>query len=140
MADVFTKSKRSEVMARIRGKGNRDTEVALMKFFRRHHIIGWRRNHQLFGKPDFVFPQIKLAVFVDGCFWHSCPRHATKPQNNRSFWKAKLDRNRNRDRTVTRALRLRGWKVLRVWEHELVRKGEAQLLRRVQRHCHPADQ
>ena len=66
VADVFTKAKRSEVMSRIRGRGNKDTELALAKLFRQHKITGWRRNQKIFGKPDFVFPKIRLALFVDG--------------------------------------------------------------------------
>ena len=97
MSDVFTKAKRSEVMARIRGHGNRDTELALAKFFRAHRITGWRRNQSVFGKPDFVFPRFKLAVFVDGCFWHGCPKHATKPKNNAAFWRKKFAANKSRD-------------------------------------------
>ena len=119
MADVFTKAKRSQVMSRIRGRGNKDTELALASIFRRHRISGWRRNQPVFGKPDFVFPKLKLAVFVDGCFWHSCPKHRTKPANNAAFWRKKLAANQARDRRVTRALRRMGWRVVRLWEHEL---------------------
>lgn len=133
MPDVFTKAKRSEVMSRIRGRGNKATELALIKIFRAHDITGWRRNQPVFGKPDFVFPKLKLAVFVDGCFWHSCPQHATKPAANRAFWNKKLTRNKARDRIVNRTLRQHGWTVLRIWQHELARKNEARLLRRIQR-------
>jgi len=133
MSDVFTKAKRSEVMSRIRGRGNKDTELALAKLFRRHRITGWRRNQAVFGKPDFIFPKFKLAVFVDGCFWHGCPKHATKPKNNRTFWQRKFSRNKKRDALVTRTVRRTGWRVLRVWEHELARKNEARLLQRIQR-------
>lgn len=133
MADVFTQAKRSEVMSRIRSRGNRDTELALAKLFRRHGITGWRRNQHVFGKPDFIFPKLRLAVFVDGCFWHACPLHATKPRNNAEFWQKKLAANRARDRRVNRALRAAGWRVLRIWEHELARKAEARLVRRLRR-------
>ena len=85
MADVFSKSKRSEVMSRIRSRGNQATELALAKLFRRHKITGWRRNQKVFGKPDFIFPKHKLAVFVDGCFWHGCPKHGTQPKGNAAF-------------------------------------------------------
>lgn len=118
-------------MARIRARGNKDTELALAKFFRTQRITGWRRNQKVFGKPDFVFPKLKLAVFVDGCFWHGCPQHETKPKNNRAFWRRKFARNKERDRLVTRTLRLRGWRVLRIWEHELKRKHATRLLRRI---------
>jgi DNA mismatch endonuclease (patch repair protein) len=77
--DVFTKAKRSEVMSKIRGRGNRSTELEMVKLFRRHGITGWRRNQPVFGKPDFIFRRHKVAVFVDGCFWHGCPKHGRKP-------------------------------------------------------------
>jgi DNA mismatch endonuclease (patch repair protein) len=133
MADVFTKAKRSEVMSRIRSRGNKDTELALAKLLRRHGITGWRRNQPVFGKPDFVFRKLKFAAFVDGCFWHGCPKHETKPKNNRAFWRRKFSANKKRDVLVTRTLRKAGWRVLRIWEHELVCKNEEKLVRRIQR-------
>jgi len=120
MADIFTKKKRSEVMSRIKSRGNRATELALMALLRNNHITGWRRHLPIVGRPDFVFRKMHLAVFVDGCFWHCCKRCGNIPANNREFWKAKLEGNRRRDRTVNRTLKKVGWKVLRIWEHELV--------------------
>jgi len=119
MPDVFTKRKRSKVMAQIRGGGNRDTEIALIILLRQHKIVGWRRNQHVFGKPDFVFRRQRIAVFVDGCFWHACPMHANMPESNRAFWRKKLTANKTRDRFVTRVLRKCGWRVVRIWEHEL---------------------
>lgn len=72
MADIFTKAKRSEIMSQIRGSGNKGTELALAKLFRKHGITGWQRNQPLFGKPDFTFRRQRVVVFVDGCFWHGC--------------------------------------------------------------------
>jgi len=123
MSDVFTKAKRSEVMSRIRSSGNKETELAMIKLFRRNRIAGWRRNYALFGKPDFTFPKQKVVVFVDGCFWHDCPKHSNMPRNNRAFWKKKLDSNKARDRRVNRVLRQEGWRVIRIWEHELARQS-----------------
>ncbi len=131
MTDVFTKAKRSEVMSRIRGRGNKETEVALAKSLRRHHITGWRRGLPIYGKPDFVFPRSRLAVFVDGCLWHCCPKHSTQPANNRAFWRKKLQANRRRDRLVNWTLRAQDWKVLRIWEHEL--KEESKVIRWIKR-------
>ena len=116
MADIWTKAKRSEVVARIRGRGNRTTEVRLAAIFRAHGITGWRRQYPLPGRPDFAFPARRLAVFVDGCFWHGCPRHGTSPKGNARFWREKIARNRERDREVNRELRRRGWRVLRIWD------------------------
>ena len=133
MPDVFTKAKRSDVMSRIRSRGNKDTELALARVFRAQGITGWRRRRRMFGKPDFVFQKLRLAVFVDGCFWHGCPKHETKPRHNAAFWRRKFARNKARDRLVTRTLHRIGWRVLRIWEHELARKNEARLVRRFQR-------
>jgi DNA mismatch endonuclease (patch repair protein) len=119
VADVFTKKKRSQVMAAIRSTGNRATELRLAAIFRAHGITGWRRHQALPGKPDFVFRRERLAVFVDGCFWHGCPRHLRMPRDNRPYWKGKIARNIQRDRETTRRLRKSGWHVLRVWEHAL---------------------
>jgi DNA mismatch endonuclease (patch repair protein) len=133
MSDIFTKAKRSEVMSLIRGRGNKGTEVALAKLFRRNKITGWRRHQKIFGKPDFIFRQVRLALFVDGCFWHGCPKHETKPKSNRAFWHRKLSANKKRDLLVTRTLRTAGWRVLRIWEHELAKKNHLQLIRKIQR-------
>ena len=119
MPDVFTKAKRSAVMSRIRGHGNKDTEIALAMLFRRHRITGWRRHQNIFGKPDFLFRRQRLAVFVDGCFWHGCPRCYRRPKSNRKFWDSKLARNRKRDRKVSRELRRLGWRVIRIWGHSV---------------------
>ena len=120
MADVFSKVKRSEVMSRIRGHGNKDTELALMRLFRSHGITGWRRKYIVFGKPDFVFPKLRVAVFVDGCFWHACPIcQPSLPSSNSDFWKEKFAKNRARDIKKNRELTTIGWTSLTIWECEL---------------------
>lgn len=108
-------------MSRIKGKGNKDTELTMIQILRKHHISGWRRNQAVLGKPDFIFPKPKIALFVDGCFWHGCPKpkHSNMPRNNQKFWAKKLQANKDRDKFVNRKLRKLGWKVIRVWEHEL---------------------
>ena len=119
MADVFSKAKRSEVMSRIRSSGNKDTELRLVAVFREFQVKGWRRRQKLPGNPDFVFWGAKVAVFVDGCFWHGCPRCYRAPTSNEHYWIAKHARNRIRDRKVTNQLRSLGWRVVRIWEHQL---------------------
>lgn len=120
-------------MSRIRGRGNAATELRLIALLRTHRLTGWRRGSTLPGRPDFVFPRAKLAVFVDGCFWHGCPLHATWPAQNAAFWRAKLLANRRRDRAVTRTLRARGWRVLRLWEHALRPRQTSRTLTRLRR-------
>ena len=108
-------------MARVRGRGNRSTEEKLVRLFRQAGIKGWRRHLRLPGTPDFAFPKNRLVIFVDGCFWHGCPKHATFPTTRRDFWLTKFASNKLRDRRVNRELRQLGWRVLRIWEHELKR-------------------
>lgn len=133
MADVFSTRKRSQVMSRIRSRGNKDTELALIRIFRANRIVGWRRNQPLKGNPDFVFQKQRRIIFVDGCFWHGCLKHSKPPQSNQAYWQAKMIRNKQRDVFVTRTLRAKGWRVLRIWEHELSLKNRIHLLRRLQK-------
>jgi DNA mismatch endonuclease (patch repair protein) len=76
------------------------------------------------------------VIFVDGCFWHGCPKHATQPKNNRAFWRRKLEGNKTRDRVVTRTLRAQGWRVVRIWEHELQRlkSGPNRVVQRIEKY------
>jgi DNA mismatch endonuclease (patch repair protein) len=114
---------RSEIMSRIRGKGNEKTELRLARFLRAEGVSGWRRHLMIPGRPDFSFPRQKVAVFVDGCFWHGCPKCFRLPKQNRAFWKAKIEGNRKRDRSVNGRLRRLGWHVLRIWECQLGKSG-----------------
>lgn len=129
MADVVSKKRRSQIMAAVKSKGNKATEIKLAAIFRQNKIVGWRRNLSLFGNPDFAFPEQRVAVFVDGCFWHGCPKHFRKPDDNRKYWHEKILRNQKRDRLVTKTLRHEGWLVLRIWEHQL--KNEKRIVFRV---------
>lgn len=101
----------------------RDTKPEL-EVRRRLHAAGlrYRVDHRLQpplkARPDVVFTKSRIAVFIDGCFWHSCPLHASAPKRNSSYWGPKLERNRQRDRATDSALREAGWQVLRFWEHE----------------------
>ena len=131
MPDVFLPEKRSQVMSLIRGRGNFSTELGLVRLFRQHGITGWCRHAPVFGRPDFVFRKERLVVFVDGCFWHQCPQHSRIPVNNRIFWKRKLGKNVQRDRLVTKELRAKGWRVLRVWEHQLKKSSQKKCHHRI---------
>jgi DNA mismatch endonuclease (patch repair protein) len=118
---------RSRTMSAIRGKHGKSTERALRMALIRAGIKGWRLHADLPGKPDIFFANQGVAVFVDGCFWHFCPRCGHIPKTRHAFWKAKIERNRQRDQRTKRALVRGGIKVLRVWEHEL--RSEANVAR-----------
>lgn len=111
---------RSALMSSVRSRGNATTEQRLAGLLRTAHLSGWRRHQPLLGRPDFIWRRQKVAVFVDGCFWHGheCGRNLT-PKTNAHLWREKIRRNKNRDRRVTRKLRQLGWKVCRIWECDL---------------------
>ena len=117
-------------MAQVKSAGNKSTEGALAAMLRENAITGWRRSFPLFGNPDFVFPKARLAVFVDGCFWHGHPRKCRMPKTNRAYWLKKIARNMARDKVVNRVLREKGWMVLRIWEDSVRKKSTATRLRK----------
>jgi len=120
MVDVLTPEQRRLNMSRIRGK-NTKPENSLRAAL---HASGMRfRLHRrdLPGAPDIVFPRARVAVFIDGCFWHGCPDHGAKPKTNEAFWAAKIAANKKRDRVADLELQSSGWTVVRIWEHEVKR-------------------
>lgn len=106
-------------MTSIHSRGNASTELRFIEILRDAQIKGWRRHQNLPGRPDFIFRVPRVAVFIDGCFWHSCPRCSKPPMQNKSYWGPKLQRNHERDKAVNTQLRKSGWTVLRIWEHQL---------------------
>lgn len=110
---------RSRIMRAIRSRRNRTTELAFAKALRSAGIKGWRRHLPIVGKPDFAFTAARVAIFVDGCFWHGCRRHSTEPGTNAQYWIPKITETKKRDHRNTRALRRSGWRVLRFWEHDI---------------------
>jgi DNA mismatch endonuclease, patch repair protein len=119
MSDVVSKKKRSEIMAAIRSRGNKATELKLVAIFRAQGIKGWRRGADLPGSPDFIFRPQRIALFVDGCFWHGCPWHCRMPKSRGEYWIPKIARNKRRDWEIRKKLRILGWRVFRIWEHSL---------------------
>jgi DNA mismatch endonuclease, patch repair protein len=119
VTDCFKPDKRSRIMSRIRSQGNYTTELRFLRLMRRYKIAGWRRRTKLPGRPDFVFTKYKLAVFIDGDFWHGNPRKFRLPKSNCGYWEQKILGNRNRDRAVNKELKRLGWRVIRFWESSL---------------------
>ena len=113
---------RSRTMSAIKGKHNVTTDTQLRMALVRVGFKGWFMHADLPGKPDIYFPHLKLAIFVDGCFWHGCKRCGHIPKTNSLFWATKIERNKFRDRKNTRLLRRQGIRVIRVWEHTLKNK------------------
>ena len=134
--DRISKTERSAIMSRIRGRGNKRTETDVISLLRKSGIKGWRRHQTIHFaesksrraqssdgikfktqvRPDFSFPKLKVALFIDGCFWHGCPKCYRKPKSRQKFWLAKVQRNKDRDSFQTQSLRRAGWKVVRFWE------------------------
>ncbi len=128
MTDTFSKQKRSEIMRSIKSRGNQSTEERLIQIFRANKISGWRRNSQVLGRPDFVFPKKKIAVFADGCFWHGHKCRNLTPADNAEYWRKKIQRNMQRDKSVAKALKKQGWIVVRIWECE-IKRGDIKKLK-----------
>lgn len=119
LVDIMSIQKRRALMARIRGKNTTPERLLRIALWRAGYR--YRLHRRVCGvRPDIVFVGAKVAVFVDGCFWHMCPEHFTMPATNRPFWSAKLKRNRQRDASSASILRRAGWRVVRFWEHEVM--------------------
>ena len=124
MTDVLTSEQRSFCMSRIRGRDTKPERILRSLLW--HKGLRFRKNYKnLPGRPDIVFIKPKVAVFIDGCFWHRCPTHYQPPAANAEFWEKKIAGNVKRDREVDKLLKTEGWNVIRVWEHEVREDPEA---------------
>lgn len=120
MTDVLTKKQRSYCMSRIHAKDTQP-ELLLRKTLSEAGIKGYRIHYKLLGKPDIVFPKRRIAVFIDGCFWHKCPKCFPRLSTAKKYWVKKIQSNIDRDKRINKKLRAMGWKTLRIWEHEIRR-------------------
>ena len=118
MSDVLTKKQRSYNMSRIKS-GDTGPEIKLRKLLFKKGIRGYRVHYNLPGKPDLVFTKIKMAIFIDGCFWHKCPVCFKEPATRKDFWLKKITNNTKRDKKINMKLEELGWVVLRFWEHDI---------------------
>lgn len=117
VSDVHTKEQRSYNMSQIRGKNTKPELLLRNELWKRG--FRYRIKNNLPGKPDLVFARHKMVVFVDGCFWHKCPNHFTLPKTNTDFWSEKINKNVERDKRNNSDLKKLGWKVIRIWEHDI---------------------
>lgn len=122
-------------MSAIRSKANKTTELSVISVLKELKITGWRRHlKNIYGKPDIVFLNSKTALFIDGCFWHGCAKHGTVPKSNTEFWAVKISQNKKRDKLVNKTLKLKGWKIIRIWEHDS--KSKPKLVRLLKKQFH----
>ena len=115
---------RSEQMARVKNAKTKP-EMMLRKALWSRGLRYRLKVKTPAGKPDLVFPRARLAVFIDGCFWHGCPDHYSRPKTRSDFWAEKLEANVRRDGDIRKKLQDAGWQVLRIWEHEVFQNLEA---------------
>jgi DNA mismatch endonuclease (patch repair protein) len=129
MTDVLTPAQRKYNMSRIRGK-NTEPEIILRKILFSNGVRGYRIHYDIPGKPDIVFTKKKIAIFIDGCFWHKCPVCFQEPETRKKFWMNKISSNVERDEKVNLQLQNEGWRVIRIWEHE-IRKEPDTVVQRI---------
>jgi DNA mismatch endonuclease (patch repair protein) len=130
MTDIFSKKKRSEIMSKVR---NKDSKIEV-KFRKRLWQAGFRyskNSTKYFGKPDLVLLKYKTVIFIDSCFWHGCKKHGSIPQTRKKFWETKIGRNKQRDKEVDKYYKKLGWKIIRIWEHNLKKYSEKEFNRMV---------
>lgn len=123
MTDVLTPEQRKKNMSAIKGK-NTKPEIKIRKLLWENGIRGYRIHYDLPGKPDITFTKYKIAIFIDGCYWHKCPECFREPKTNTEFWMKKINGNVERDQKITKELEDSGWTVLRFWEHEVRKDTE----------------
>lgn len=131
MVDVFDKQQRSQIMQKVKSNGNLSTEIKLISVFSANGLHGWKRHYRVKGRPDFVFLDKRIAIFVDGCFWHGHDCRNTRPSDNKEYWDKKRERNMKHDRDVTAMFEARGWTVIRIWECELKKKNIDKLMKKL---------
>lgn len=138
MADTVDKATRSRYMAAVKSRGNLSTETRMVRLLRENRLTGWRRHLPLPGTPDFCWRKPKVALFVDGCFWHGCVHCNKISKSNIGYWKAKIATNKKRDVRVSSTLRRRGWAVVRIWECQLA-KNPGRCVARIKKAIERAD-
>ena len=118
MTDIVSKKKRSEIMSAIRNKDTK-IEIAFRKALWKQGFRYSKNSAKYFGKPDLALKKYKMVIFIDSCFWHGCKKHCRIPATNKKYWANKINRNKERDKEVNKIYKKSGWKIIRIWEHDL---------------------
>ena len=124
MTDVLTEEQRRFNMSRIRGKDT-TPELKIRRMLYARGIRGYRVHYNLPGRPDIAFTKYRIAIFIDGCYWHKCPECFIEPKTRREFWTTKINRNVERDQEINRLLEAEGWLVIRFWEHQVRKDAQS---------------
>ncbi|TSC63324.1 MAG: DNA mismatch endonuclease, patch repair protein [Parcubacteria group bacterium Athens0416_74] len=130
MTDTLSVQQRSRVMAAIKNKGS-IIEQRVAAILKEYGVRYRKHSDKLPGKPDFYITRLSTVLFVDSCYWHGCLVHGSQPKSNRKFWKVKLERNRARDKEMNNEYRRLGWRVIRIWEHELTSPISKRVIRAI---------
>ena len=116
--DTVSKTARSGIMSRVKSQ-----ETKLEKSFRKllwNSGVRYRKNNiKFFGKPDILIKKANTVIFIDSCFWHGCSKHLRMPSSNKKYWETKISRNKKRDQEVNSHYKKLGWRIIRIWEHDL---------------------
>jgi len=118
MTDIVSKKKRSEIMSAVRSKDTK-IEIAFRKALWKQSFRYSKNSAKYFGKPDLVLKKYKTVIFIDSCFWHGCKKHCRMPATNKKYWLDKIERNKERDKVVNKFYKKSGWRIIRIWEHDL---------------------
>ncbi len=127
MADIFSKKKRSEIMSKVRSKDSK-IEIEFRKKLWKAGFRYRKNSIKYFGKPDILLKKYRTVIFIDSCFWHGCKKHCVLPVSNKKFWKKKIDRNKQRDKEVTGFYKKDEWRIIRIWEHEILKDTKKPLI------------
>jgi DNA mismatch endonuclease (patch repair protein) len=119
--DTVSKQKRSEIMSRVRSRDSK-IEISFRKELWKRGFRYRKNSGKYFGKPDMVMPKYKTVIFVDSCFWHGCKKHCRLPAIRKVFWTKKIEGNKKRDKEVNKHYKKIGWRIIRIWEHDLKKK------------------
>ena len=121
-------------MRQVKSKKNKSTELRLIKIFKENGVTGWKRNYPVKGHPDFLFLKQRIAVFVDGCFWHGHDCRNTRQSANEEFCRKKRERNIKHDKEITELFESRGWTVKRIWECELKQQNSERTFLKIKKY------
>lgn len=132
MTDIFSKKKRSQIMSAVKNKDSK-IEVEFRKNLWEAGLRYRKNPRGYFGKPDIVLNSRKVVIFVDSCFWHGCKKHCRIPNIRKKYWAGKIARNEARDKEVSRHYKRKGWRIFRIWEHEINKIQNSNMINKILR-------